>query len=289
MTTAREPVSSSEREVGTSPAPWAGRTAPLGPILRSRASVEVKQFVRDRQALIFTFALPVMLLLIFGSVFNKDIAPGVTFSQYFVAGMIASGLVYTGFQNLAIAIPQEREDGTLKRLAGTPLPPAAFFAGKVVLVFVSLVAQVTLLLLIGVLLFKVPLPDTPTRWFTLGWLLLLGLLTCTLLGIAFSSVPRTGRGAPALVSPVVLILQFTSGVFFEFDKLPHWMQQFAALFPLKWLCQGMRSVFLPDSFMHQEPAGSWETGRVALVLLAWTVLAAALCVTTFRWQRRSDR
>ena len=282
-------MSTGERHRAGSPARPQERVAPLPPILRSRTSVEVKQFVRDRQALIFTFLLPVMLLVIFGSVFNVSVTPGVTFSQYFLAGMIASGLVYTGFQNLAISIPQEREDGTLKRLAGTPIPPSAYFAGKVVLVLVSLVAQVLLLLLIGVLFFEVHLPDTAARWFTFGWLLVLGLLTCTLLGIAFSSVPRTGRGAPALVSPVVLVLQFTSGVFFEFDKLPHWMQQFAALFPLKWLCQGMRSVFLPDSFTSKEPAGTWETGRVAFVLVAWTVVAAVLCVTTFRWQRRGDR
>ncbi len=257
--------------------------------MRARAGVEVKQFVRDREALIFTFALPVLLLLIFGSVFDVDIVPGVTFSQYFVAGMIASGLVYTGFQNLAISIPQEREDGTLKRLAGTPLPPSAYFGGKVALVLVSLVAQVFLLLLIGVLLFGVKLPDTAAKWFTFGWLLALGLLCCTLLGIAFSSLPKNGRSAPALVSPVVLVLQFISGVFFVYSELPHWMQQLAALFPLKWLCQGMRSVFLPDSFQLKEPARSWETGKVAFVLIAWTIAAAVLCVTTFRWQRRGDR
>ena len=51
-----------------------------------------------------------------------------TFAQYFVAGMIASGVVYTSFQNLAIAIPQERDDGTLKRLEGTrcPSPPTSW-------------------------------------------------------------------------------------------------------------------------------------------------------------------
>ena len=53
-----------------------------------------------------------------------------TFSQYFLAGMIASGLVYTGFQNLAIAIPQERDDGSLKRLYGTPMPAAAYFGAR---------------------------------------------------------------------------------------------------------------------------------------------------------------
>ena len=255
----------------------------------ARAKVEYLMFVRDRRALVFTFLFPLILLLIFGSVFNTDIAPGVTFSQYFVAGMIASGLVYTGFQNLAISIPMEREDGTLKRLAGTPLPKAAYFAGKVALVLVSLVAQVALLLAIGVTLFKVKLPGTADRWLTFGWLLLLGLVVCTLLGIAFSTIPKTGRGAPALVSPVVLVLQFTSGVFFAFYQLPKWMQTISSLFPLKWLCQGMRSVFLPDSVLYREPGASWELGRVALVLLAWVVIGAVACATTFRWQRREER
>ena len=66
------------------------------------------------------------------------------------------------------------------------------------------------------------------------------------------------------------------------------MQHIAAVLPLKWLTQGMRSVFLPDSFAVQEPAGSWEHGRTALVLLAWGVVAGVLAMRTFRWHRRSD-
>jgi len=277
------------------PTPPATATGPAMPSLTtlalSRGRVELLLFVRDRRAMVFTFIFPVMLLLIFGSVFNGPVGKtaGVTFSQYFVAGMIASGLMYSGFQNLAITIPMEREDGTLKRLAGTPLPQAAYFAGKVVLVLASLLGQVVLLLGIGVAFFKVTLPSTPAKWFDFAWLLLLGLLACTLLGVAFSTIPKTGRGAPALVSPIVLILQFTSGVFFPYNQLPSWMQHLSALFPLKWLCQGMRSVFLPDAFMYTEPAGSWELRRVALVLLAWIVVGALACATTFRWQRSDER
>jgi ABC-2 type transport system permease protein len=66
------------------------------------------------------------------------------------------------------------------------------------------------------------------------------------------------------------------------------MRQIAALFPLKWLCQGMRSVFLPDSFAVAEPAGSWELGRIALVLGAWCVGALLLCLATFRWTSKRD-
>jgi len=106
--------------------------------------------------------------------------------------------------------------------------------------------------------------------------------------VAFSSVARTGRSAPAMVTPVALVLQFTSGVFFVFTQLPTWMQQIAAVFPLKWMTQGMRSVFLPDSFAAEEPAGSWELGRVALILAVWCVAGLVLCLLTFRWTTRRD-
>jgi ABC-2 type transport system permease protein len=254
-----------------------------------RVRIELLQFTRDRESAFFTIILPILLLIVFGSAFNDDVAPGVSFSQYFLAGMLASGIVYTSFQNLAIVIPQERDDGTLKRLVGTPMPKASYFIGKVGLVLVIYVVQVILMMAIGAALFDVHLPSDPMDWWTFTWVSLLGLVCCTLLGIAFSSVPKSGRGAPALVSPIVLVLQFTSGVFFQYDELPSWMQQLAALFPLKWLCQGMRSVFLPDSFQRRELANSWELDRVALILVLWTVLGAVLAVRTFRWQRREER
>lgn len=268
-------------------------TAAAGPSALSlgvrRIGLELRQFFRDKDSAVFTFALPMLLLVVFGSVFNTDIAPGVTFSQYFVAGMIASGVIYTAFQNLAINIPMERDDGTLKRLQGTPMPRSSYFIGKVGLTVLVYVVQVALLLLIGVLFFGLNLPDSASKWWTFAWISALGLISCTLLGIAFSSVPRNGRSASALVTPIVLVLQFTSGVFFVFSQLPGWMQGFASLFPLKWLTQGMRSVFLPDTFAAEEVSGGWDLPLVALALGIWCVAGAVLVLTTFRWQRRGER
>ena len=123
-----------------------------------RGGLELKQFMRQRESVVFTMLFPLILLAIFGSVFSNSIAPGVTFSQYFVAGMIASGLVNTGFQQLAIMIPVERDFGTLKRLRGTPMPASSYFIGKAILVTVSMLIQVVLLLAAGVAFFGVNLP-----------------------------------------------------------------------------------------------------------------------------------
>jgi ABC-2 type transport system permease protein len=253
-----------------------------------QGQLEIKQFIRSREAVVFTLLFPVLLLTIFGAIFTFEIAPGIKFSQYFIAGMIAAGLLAAGFQNLAIQIPQERDRGVLKRLRGTPMPKWVYFAGKVVMVLAIGAVEVVLLLAVAVIFYDLPLPSTAATWLTFGWVSILGITACTLCGIAFSSVARTGRSAPAVVTPVALVLQFISGVFFVFTDLPRWMQTVAALFPLKWMCQGMRSVFLPASFAQQEPTGSWELGRVALVLGLWCVVGLVLCITTFRWTTKRD-
>ena len=250
-----------------------------------RGGLEIKQFARQRESVVFTLLFPVILLAIFGSVFKDTIAPGVTFSQYFVAGMIASGLVNTGFQALAITIPMERDVGGLKRLRGTPMPASSYFIGKAILIAVSMVIQIVLLFGFGLLFFGVEMPTEPSKWLTFGWLVLLGSACSTALGIAFSIVPKSGRGASAVVSPIVIILQFFSGVFFVFTQLPAWMQQLAAIFPLKWLTQGMRSVFLPDSFAAQEVAKSWENGKTFLILSLWLVVGVVFAVRKFKWDR----
>ena len=248
-----------------------------------RGGIEIKQFLRQRESVVFTLLFPVMLLFIFGSVFKDTIAPGVTFSRYFVAGMIASGLVNTGFQQLAITIPMERDFGTLKRLRGIPMSPVSYFIGKVILVTTSMLVQVAMLMAFGTAFFGLKLPTTADLWLRFTWLVIVGSICSTILGIAFSSIPKSGRGASAVVSPIVIVLQFFSGVFFVFSSLPKWMQDFAAIFPLKWLTQGMRSVFLPDSFSIREVAKSWELGKTFLVLVIWIIVGTLWALRSFKW------
>jgi ABC-2 type transport system permease protein len=254
-----------------------------------RAGVELRSFSREREALVFIFAFPVLLLVIFGAIFGgQDVDGGVTFAQVFVAGMIASGLFASSFQNLAISIPIERDSGALKRLAGTPMPRAAYFIGKIALVAVIAYVQQILLLIVGVLFYGLDLPSQGGRWVTYAWVSVLGIAACTLLGIAATTFVKNGKSAPAVISPIASVLQFISGVFVVFSSLPPWMQTIASFFPLKWMTQGMRSVFLPDGYQAQEPAGTWEHGRVALVLGLWLVVGLLVAVRTFRWRNKAD-
>jgi len=249
-----------------------------------RFRIELLLTFRDRRTMTFTVFLPFILLLLLANVVHQSGLPGnVSFAQYLTSGMIASGLVYGGFQSLGISIPEERRNGTLKRLYGTPMPRSAYFAGKVGNVVVIYLIQIVLMLGLGVVAFHVSIPTSAPRVLTFLWLSALALVSCTGLGIAFSSLAKSAQSAAALATPLVLFLQFTSGVFFVLQKEPSWMRDIASVFPLRWLCQGMRSVFLPPSYGHFEVGGGYHLGQVAIVLGLWSVVAVALCLRTFRW------
>jgi ABC-2 type transport system permease protein len=256
-----------------------------------RGLVEIKLFFRQRESVVFTFALPMILLVLFGQIFHGTIgSTGVSFKQYFISGIIASGLMSATFVNLGVSIAADRDDGTLTRLAGTPLSPLGYFAGKAILAFAVALLETLALLALGVGLLGLHLPTSAGRWLTLAWVLVLGAATCSMLGVAVSSLIKvTTRSAVAVLNLPYLVLSFISGVYFVFSQLPASLQRVAAIFPLKWICQGLRSAFLPDKLLVAEPAHSWEHGRIALVLGAWLVASLVICIRTFRWQETGRR
>ena len=254
-----------------------------------RGVLELKQFFRQRDQVVFTFAFPVVFLFLFASIFKDDVrGAGINASQLYVPAMMAAGIMSTSFQSLGISIAIERDEKVLRRLRGTPMPPAAYFLGKIWLVLVTGLMETAILLLVGTTLYDVDLPSSAVKWLDFGWIFVLGLTACALLGIAVSSVPKSGKSATSVVVLPFLVLQFISGVYISIDTIPDWMLNIGALFPLKWMCQGLRGVFLPSSAQVLEQAGSWEFGKIALVLGAWCVGGLLLCLLTFRWKNRRD-
>ena len=170
----------------------------------------------------------------------------VSAATFYLPGMLAAGVLLSGLQNLAIDIAMEKSDGTLKRLAGTPLSVISYFIGKIGQVLVTGVLQAALLILRRAVRLRgrrcrpsrrsgSPSPGC-SCWAS---------RPAPSSGIGLSGLPRSGKSATAVIIPIVLVLQFISGVYLTFTSLPEWLQNVASVFPLKWLAQGMRSVFLP--------------------------------------------
>jgi ABC-2 type transport system permease protein len=269
------------------------RAAALPGVLRvglARGGIELRQFFRQKEQVIFTFTFPALILILLGSIFSGTFdGTTVTAGQVFAASMAGAGIISTSFLNLGVSVADDRDNGTLKRLRGAPVPSTAYFIGKIILVLVASLAEVILLVSVGMVLFDVELPADGVRWFTFAWVFLLGTVSCSLLGIAVASIAKNAQGAAAVANLPYIALQFLSGVYIPISSLPDWMVDFSSLFPVKWVAQGFRSVFLPDSMMGFEAAGSWELGMTALVLTAWCVIGVVLCLLTFRWTNRRER
>ena len=166
-----------------------------------RMRVELKEFFRSREQMIFIFAFPMIFLVLFGSIFGAQTlgTTGVKFAQYFMAGMIATGIINTGFQSLAITISIDRDADGLKRLHATPLPSTAYFAGKMAQVLIVSIIQIAILIGLGVALYGVTMPTSFYAWFTFAWVFLLGTAASVTLGIATSSLLRNRQRWPEWV------------------------------------------------------------------------------------------
>ena len=251
----------------------------------TRGATELREFFRQKENLIFTLSLPAILMLLLGTVYVKDPAHG----QMFAASMIGAGIISTSFVGLGMSVVADREDGTLKRLRGTPMPFTSYFIGKIILVFVSSLFEAVLLMVVAMLKFDVKLPSTAEKWFTFGWVFVLGVISCSLIGVVVSSIAKSTRSAAGVLNLPYIVLQFLSGVFIMQSALPESLRTVGSIFPLKWVCQGFRSVFaLDDGYAVMEAAGSWELGRIALVLGAWTIAGLVLAGRTFRWTNKAS-
>lgn len=255
--------------------------------------LSLKTTLREPAAIFFIVIFPVMFLVIFSSVlsFELDIpaeaqgnVPVVTFSQYFVAGIMGVAIFGTSFNLLGNSLAVQQFDGTLKQLAATPLPKTSFFLGLAGSSVLITIAQMIIMLALGVAAFGIELPDA-SGWLTMIWVLLLGVPAGCMLGVAITAIIPSARAAPAVIQVPFLVLQFISGVFFQLSTIPAWLQWISGLFPLRWVAQGLRSVFLPEPYKYAEPGMSWQLEIAAAVLAIWIILGLTAAILTFKWDR----
>lgn len=251
-----------------------------------RIPLELLAFSRETSALIFNFGYPTIMYLLFvgSGVFDEGLSmTDFGMNQYFLPGMLATGIVLATTQELGLRVVEERESSLLKRLRTTPTTATAYVLGKFGQVSVLAIAQSLLLLTVATVVFDTPMPDTASKWGVFAATLFLGIACGTALGFALAVLLPSVRSANGVIVPVVLILQFFSGVFFPFNTLPEWMQSVAGIFPLRWLASGMRSVFFPDYMSQVEPGESFSIALGLAILGVWTIVSVVVAVRFFRW------
>jgi len=234
-------------------------------------------FWRSREAAFFTFLFPIILLVLLGSVYGDEEIDGVRAAPYLVAGLLGYGVVATAFASLAISLVIRRESGVLKRVRGTPLPPAVYLAAVVGSTVVVIAIQAVSQILIGRYALDAGFPDEPA---SLAVSLLLGTAAFAGLGLATTGLVRSGEGSSAVVNAIYLPMTFVSGVFFSVESMPGFLEAIADVLPLTYLLELLRSVAI-------EGEGLGASGTAIGVVAGWGAAGLAVALRTFRWEPRA--
>jgi ABC-2 type transport system permease protein len=194
-----------------------------------------------------------------------------------LAGMIGYGAANTALSGIAIALVIRRESGVLKRLRATPLPPASYLGSVLVSTLIIFVLQTVALFAIGRALFGTPLPGQVA---SLALAVLLGVAGFAGLGLAAASLIRSGEGASAIVTVIVLPMSFLSGSFGPTRRYPHFLRVIGEVLPLKHYLDIVQGIYLAGDEIWSKP------GAVAVVA-AWGLSGIAVAVRYFRWEPRA--
>jgi ABC-2 type transport system permease protein len=233
-------------------------------------------FWRNREAAFFTFFLPIIFFLVFGSIYGSDTISGVRGAAFLEAGMIGYGVASTAFAGLAITMVIRRETGVLKRIRATPLPPPTYLFAVLASTFVSFLIQAVLIVAIGRLLFSVALPSRPL---SLLVALAIGAAAFAALGLGLTSVVRSAEGSSAVVNFVYLPMAIISGTFFSPKDYPGFLKAIADVLPLTYFTKLTRDVMVRHHHLWSEP------GALGVVAL-WGAIGVAAAIRGFRWQPR---
>jgi ABC-2 type transport system permease protein len=247
-----------------------GSAPTTGSMLRTQVGVEQRIFWRNRSGMFFTFILPIALL------FTLSLSDDPLEIVPFIAAL---GILSTGFQGLGIQLAMHRDQGVLKRLMATPLPPAVLIAGKAISVSIVILLEVTIIVAAGVVVFDAPMPEPVVTLFVF---VLLGALAFVAMGYALASIIPTSESAPAITNAAYLGLLLVTVLLAQVDALPDAIQGAAlGLLPLSALMEAINRAWL----------GPWNGSEwwAALTLVVWGGLAALWSVRRFRWEPANER
>ena len=239
-------------------------------------------FIREPMAFIMGLFYPLFMLILFNAVFSGEMSGGITMGEYMLPAMITMAVLMNCTQILAISVAAERENGELKRLAVLPVPAWAYVAAKCLANVAVSVLNIVVLIISGSLALGLSLPAAAGSWGLAALTLVLTVGVCTALGLAIGRSCPSSRAASGILTPIIIILPFVSGLFLPLSQLPGWMVHGFSVLPVRWSAELMREAFLPATAAAVEPTGGWETGKGLAVVAAWLVGGVVAAVVVSR-------
>lgn len=245
-------------------------------LLLRQVRYEDRAFWRNPESAFFTFAFPLLFMVVINLVFASASGPdGPSIIDFYTPAIITFAIVNASFSTLAMTVAIARDDGLLKRVHGTPLPTATYLGARVVHSILVGLLLAAIVAGFGLLAFGVELPlsDLPLLIATL----VLGSLSFAALGLAMAALIPSAGAAPAIVNAVVLPLLFISNVFIRVEE--GILVTISEAFPIRRLADALQAIYHPD---WAAPLDSLDLAWLA----GWGLVGLAVAWRTFTWEPR---
>jgi ABC-2 type transport system permease protein len=252
-----------------------------------------KTFWRNPASAFFTFAFPLMFLVIFTALLGGgDVTlqgTDVQLTAYYVVAMATFGVVSACFTNIAISVCFTRDAGILKRIRGTPLPGRSYLTARVIHAMLVGAILVAITLAFGWAFYDGIWP-TGMALVQFVATFLVGGLSFAALALALTAAVPNADAAPPIVNAAILPLLFLSGIFFPIgDDSPAWIRFVGDVFPVKHFADAMRDAYLADVTATVRGVTvhpfvfSWSD---VAVIAIWGVVGLVLAARFFSWEPR---
>jgi ABC-2 type transport system permease protein len=241
---------------------------------------ENRAFWRNPVAAFFTFAFPLLFMVIFNVIFSgtgSDL-PGFRAADFFTPAIIVFAVITATFTNLAMMVTIARDAGILKRVRGTPLSGWAYLLGRILHAVLVAFLLVVIVAAFGAIFYDVRFPwdRLPALVLTLG----VAAATFCAVGLALTGLIPNAEAAPAVTNGVIFPVLFISNVFIRMDDPPAWMATVSSLFPVRHFSDAMAFLYDPRT------TGSGLSGSDLAVMAAWGVAALLVAIRSFSWEPR---
>jgi ABC-2 type transport system permease protein len=240
-----------------------------------------RAFWRNPASAFFTFAFPLMFLVIFTALFGNDtidvFGREISVSTFYVSAIATFSIITATYTNLAIGVSFSRDAGVLKRIRGTPLPAWAFMFGRIAHSILVAILLVIIVAAFGAAFYdaEVPTRTLPAFLVTIA----VGAASFAALGLAITAVIPNADASPAIVNASILPLLFLSDIFIPIQNPDAWYVKLAEFFPVLHFAKAMQAAYF-------QPVGSGFSGGHLLVIAAWGLAGVLAAVLFFSWEPR---
>ena len=252
-----------------------GASAPPRAAFRRLVASESRLTLRNPTALVWGFGMPILLLVIFGSVpALQDPIPrlgGLSFFQVYLPILIALSLALLALIGLPVPLASYRERGVLRRMEVTPVPPSWLLGAQLAINLVLFSVAALVLVVGGAIVFNSHFPRQAP-----GFVLSLALAVAAMfaLGLWVAAVASTQRAASAIGAIFLYPLLFFAGV---------WLPR-EAMAPALRTVSGFTGLGAAVQAMQSSIQGQFPSAQSLLVMVAWAAIFGWLSVRMFRWE-----